>query len=183
MCCRAATLSIPYLLNSITQSKAKVGWYSLGSLTSAMICMLLGGALADSKGARPSRPPDTAHSALDAPEAEPPSRLDPGSKLLRRCDNGAIARACLLGLAVLSPCIGIAGAAGSAVGVAVAGWAATSLAWSVSVRRRAGLWVGRALRCGRVGALCRARSTLSFAPSRSRAKKAGLPALAARRGC
>ena len=54
VCCRAATLSIPYLLNSITQSKAKVGWYSLGSLTSAMICMLLGGALADSKGARPS---------------------------------------------------------------------------------------------------------------------------------
>ena len=38
VCCRAATLSIPYLLNSITQSKAKVGWYSLGSLTSAMIC-------------------------------------------------------------------------------------------------------------------------------------------------
>ena len=173
---RAATLSIPYLLNSITQSKAKVGWYSLGSLTSAMICMLLGGALADSKGARPPRPPDThtprsaawMHRRLNPRRVRP----SPGSKLLRRCDNGAIARTCLLGLAVLSPCIGIAGAAGSAVGVAVAGWAATSLAWSVSVRRRAGLWVGRALRCGRVGALCRARSTLSFAPSRSLAKKA-----------
>ena len=61
LCGRAATLSIPYLLNSITQSKAKVGWYSLGSLTSAMICMLLGGALADSKGARP---PDTHTPAL-----------------------------------------------------------------------------------------------------------------------
>ena len=93
-----ASMSIPFLLNSLaTNSKSTVGLYSLGSLSSAMVSMMVLGAVSDARG-----------------------------------NGGGITRSCLLGLAALSPCIGIAGRAGSATGVLVAGWTATCLAWSVS---------------------------------------------------
>lgn len=96
----STSMSIPYLLNALTNgNKSMVGLYSLGSLTSAMLVMLLGGALSD------------AH---------------------RPHGGGYIVRGALCLLAVLSPMIGIAGAAGSAAGVFVAGWVATCLAWTVS---------------------------------------------------
>eukprot|EP01043_Picozoa_sp_COSAG02_P007977 COSAG02_NODE_247_length_27137_cov_61.275057_23_plen_428_part_00 len=93
-----ASMSIPYLLNSLAvHAKSTVGLYSLGSLSSAMVSMLILGGVSDATK-----------------------------------NGGTIARCCLLGLAVLSPCIGVAGRAGSTVGVLIAGWCATCLAWSVS---------------------------------------------------
>jgi predicted MFS family arabinose efflux permease len=93
-----ASMSIPYLLNNLAEhAKSTVGFYSLGSLSSAMVSMLVLGGVSDANK-----------------------------------NGGTIARCCLLGLAVLSPCIGVAGRAKSAVGVLVAGWCATCLAWSVS---------------------------------------------------
>jgi nitrate/nitrite transporter NarK len=96
-------MSVPYLLSATGGSKQLVGYYSLGSLSSAMVCMLLGGSLSD--------------------------RWSGGDGAVR---DGTVSRVCLLGLAVVSPVIGMAAKARNTAAVAVTGWVATCLAWSVS---------------------------------------------------
>eukprot|EP01047_Picozoa_sp_COSAG01_P055208 COSAG01_NODE_6121_length_3840_cov_2.844159_1_plen_439_part_00 len=84
--------------------------YSLGSLSSAMVCMVVGGHLSD----RWTR-------AMPKGAASSVGRYDT-----------TVASQCLMGLAVMSPLIGCAARRRSIVGVLAAGWLSTCLAWTVS---------------------------------------------------
>ena len=155
----ACSMSVPFLISATGGSKALVGQYSLGSLSSAMLAMLLGGGLSDRWTAAAAatttttnaRARQTATSASftsastleaetnDKGQPEQSSQLqtpavaeEPMVATVSVTHDGSVACGCLLGLAGCAPLLGLVAHRQWTAGIAAAGWVATCLAWTVS---------------------------------------------------